>query len=125
MFTRDGGEWEGQNVFKANKSIVEKLRTVGALLHAQNFSHSYPHCWRCHNPLIFLATEQWFVSIDHHGLRAKVIDAIDNVKWYPAWSRDRIRNMTETRPDWTSRASARGACRFRRSDARSATRSRR
>jgi isoleucyl-tRNA synthetase len=101
MFTREAGEWEGQNVFKANRSIVEKLRSAGALLHAQNFSHSYPHCWRCHNPLIFLATEQWFVSVDHNGLRAKVIDAIDNVKWYPAWSRERIRNMTETRPDWT------------------------
>jgi len=100
VFTADGGEWAGQNVFKANESIVERIRSVGALLHAQDFSHSYPHCWRCHNPLIFLATEQWFVSIDHNGLRAKVIDAIDNVKWYPAWSRDRIRNMTETRPDW-------------------------
>ena len=100
VFTADGGEWAGQNVFKANESIVERIRSVGALLHAQDFSHSYPHCWRCHNPLIFLATEQWFVSIDHNGLRAKVIDAIDNVKWYPGWSRDRIRNMTETRPDW-------------------------
>ena len=100
IFTADGGEWAGQHIFKANKPIVEKLRTVGALLHARDFSHSYPHCWRCHNPLLFLATEQWFVSVDHHGLRGKVIDAIDNVKWYPAWSRDRIRNMTETRPDW-------------------------
>ena len=100
VFTADGGEWAGQNVFKANKPIVERLRAAGALLHAQNFSHSYPHCWRCHNPLIFLATEQWFVSIDHNELRVKVIDAIDKVKWYPGWSRDRIRNMTETRPDW-------------------------
>ena len=72
MFTREAGEWEGQNVFKANGSIVEKLRSVGALLHAKNFSHSYPHCWRCHNPLIFLATEQWFVSVDHNGLRANL-----------------------------------------------------
>ena len=126
VFTRDGGEWEGQNVFKANDSIVEKLRSVGALLHSQKFSHSYPHCWRCHNPLIFLATEQWFVSVDHHGLRGKVIDAIDNVKWYPAWSRDRIRNMTETRPDWYHLAPARvGRADSRRSDARNATRSRR
>jgi isoleucyl-tRNA synthetase len=100
VFTQDGGEWAGLNVFKANRPIVDKLRTVGALLHARDFSHSYPHCWRCHNPLIFLATEQWFVSIDHNGLRAKVIDAIDSAKWYPAWSRERIRNMTETRPDW-------------------------
>jgi isoleucyl-tRNA synthetase len=101
VFTRDGGEWEGQNVFKANRSIVERIRAAGALLHTQNFPHSYPHCWRCHNPLIFLATEQWFVSIDHNGLRGKITDAIDSVKWYPGWSRDRIRNMTETRPDWT------------------------
>ncbi len=100
VFTAEGGQWAGQNVFKANKSIVERLAAAGALLHAQNFSHSYPHCWRCHNPLIFLATEQWFVSIDHNELRVKVIDAIDKVKWYPGWSRDRIRNMTETRPDW-------------------------
>ncbi|MGO8802199.1 isoleucine--tRNA ligase [Candidatus Binatus sp.] len=100
VFTAEGGDWAGQNVFKANKSIVERLAAAGALLHAQNFSHSYPHCWRCHNPLIFLATEQWFVSIDHNELRVKVIDAIDKVKWYPGWSRDRIRNMTETRPDW-------------------------
>ena len=100
IFTEDGGEWAGQHVFKANKPIVERLREIGALLHARDFSHSYPHCWRCHNPLIFLATEQWFVSVDHHGLRGKVVDAIDSAKWYPAWSRERIRNMTETRPDW-------------------------
>jgi isoleucyl-tRNA synthetase len=101
VFTADGGEWAGQNVFRANKSIVARLGAVGALLHSHNFAHSYPHCWRCHNPLIFRATEQWFVSIDHNDLRRKLIDAIDAVKWFPGWSRDRIRNMTETRPDWT------------------------
>ena len=100
MFTADGGEWAGQNVFKANDSIVEKLREIGALLHTQKFSHSYPHCWRCKNPLIFLAAEQWFMSIDHDGLRQRIIEEIDGVQWIPAWSRDRIRNMTETRPDW-------------------------
>ena len=99
-FTADGGEWAGQNVFKANNSIVAKLKLVGALLEARNFAHQYPHCWRCKNPLIFRATEQWFLSIDHNGLRAKLIDAIDSVKWFPGWSRERIRNMTETRPDW-------------------------
>ena len=76
------------------------MRATGALLHALKFSHSYPHCWRCKNPLIFLATEQWFMRIDHDGLRQRVIEAIDEVQWIPAWSRDRIRNMTETRPDW-------------------------
>jgi isoleucyl-tRNA synthetase len=101
VFTADGGEWSGWNVFKANNSIVARLREVGALIHSHNYAHQYPHCWRCHNPLIFRATEQWFVSIDHNGLRQKLIGAIDGVKWFPAWSRDRIRNMTETRPDWT------------------------
>jgi isoleucyl-tRNA synthetase len=99
-FTAEGGEWAGQNVFKANDSIVEKLSANGALLHSQKFSHSYPHCWRCKNPLIFLAAEQWFMRIDHDGLRQRVIEEIDAVQWIPFWSRDRIRNMTETRPDW-------------------------
>jgi len=99
-FTAEGGEWVGQNVFKANHSIVERLRATGALLHLLEFSHSYPHCWRCKNPLIFLAAEQWFMRIDHDGLRRRVIEEIDAVRWIPAWSRDRIRNMTEMRPDW-------------------------
>ncbi len=100
VFNEDGGAWAGMNVFAANDPIVAKLRETGALLAAQTISHSYPHCWRCHKPLIFRATEQWFLRIDHEGLRDKVIAAIDGVKWYPGWSRDRIRNMTETRPDW-------------------------
>src|SRR5579863_4198328 len=100
VFTAEAGEWAGQNVFKANPAIVEKLREVGALLHTEKFSHSYPHCWRCKNPLIFLAAEQWFMNIDHDGLRERIVAEIDGVRWIPAWSRDRIRNMTETRPDW-------------------------
>ena len=99
-FTAEAGEWAGQNVFKANPAIVAKLREIGALLHAHDYTHSYPHCWRCKNPLIFLAAEQWFLRIDHDRLRERVIAEIDAVKWIPAWSRDRIRNMTETRPDW-------------------------
>ncbi len=94
------GDWEGQNVFKANPTIVEYLKSIGALLHGETLAHSYPHCWRCHNPLIFLATEQWFINIDHQGLREKMVAEIDAVTWTPAWSRDRIRNMTQTRPDW-------------------------
>ena len=99
-FTAEGGEWAGRNVFAANDAIVAKLRELGALLKVQKLTHSYPHCWRCKSPLIFLAAEQWFMRIDHDGLRARVIAAIDQVKWIPGWSRDRIRNMTETRPDW-------------------------
>ncbi len=94
------GEWEGKNVFDANPLVVERLKSMGALLHAETLAHSYPHCWRCHNPLIFLATEQWFLSIGHDGLRQKMVAEIDGAKWFPPWSRDRIRNMTETRPDW-------------------------
>jgi isoleucyl-tRNA synthetase len=94
------GEWAGQNVFAANNGIVERLRRDGALLHSTSYSHSYPHCWRCKNPLIFRATEQWFLKIDHESLRARVLSAIERVYWVPPWSRDRIRNMTETRPDW-------------------------
>ncbi len=100
IFTAEAGEWAGRNVFEANDSIVERLRLAGALLHTQTISHSYPHCWRCKNPLIFLAAEQWFMRIDHQDLRRRVIEGIDGVKWIPPWSRDRIRNMTETRPDW-------------------------
>ena len=100
LFTKDAEEWQGINVFDANNAIVAKLRDAGALVAVKKLSHSYPHCWRCHNPLIFRATEQWFMRIDHQGLREKIIAGIDSAKWVPGWSRDRIRNMTETRPDW-------------------------
>ncbi len=99
-FTAEAGQWAGQNVFEANESIVEQLRLAGALLAAHEYSHSYPHCWRCKNPLIFRATEQWFLNVDHRELRRRIVDEIDHVNWVPPWSRERIRNMTETRPDW-------------------------
>ena len=99
-FTRDVPEWQGLNVFDANAPIIAKLREVGALIASRQLTHQYPHCWRCHQPLIFRATEQWFLRIDHDGLRGKIVTAIDGAKWVPAWSRERIRNMTETRPDW-------------------------
>jgi isoleucyl-tRNA synthetase len=98
--TFTSGEWQGQNVFKANPAIIEYLQKEGALLHSEMYAHSYPHCWRCHNPVIFLATEQWFININHQRLREKMVAEIDAVIWTPAWSRDRIRNMTQTRPDW-------------------------
>jgi len=100
VFTTEAGEWAGQNVFAANDSIVAHLRSRGAVVHAEQTTHSYPHCWRCHKPLIFRATEQWFLRIDHQNLRQKVIAEIDRAQWTPPWSRDRIRNMTETRADW-------------------------
>lgn len=100
QFTEQAGPWAGREVFSANDAIVDELRRRGALVHGERFSHSYPHCWRCKSPLIFRATEQWFLRIDHAGLREAALRAIDRVQWVPAWGRDRIRNMMETRPDW-------------------------
>ncbi|MGH7916797.1 MAG: isoleucine--tRNA ligase, partial [Candidatus Binataceae bacterium] len=100
VFTAEAGAWAGRQVFAANDAIVEKLRETGALLKVETLSHSYPHCWRCKNPLIFRATEQWFLRIDHNGLRQRALEQIDQVRWVPGWSRDRIRNMVEGRPDW-------------------------
>ncbi len=100
VFTNQVPAYAGQQVFEANDSIVGDLRAAGALVHAQSVSHSYPHCWRCKNPVIFRATEQWFLQIDHEGLRERALRAIDQVQWIPRWSRERIANMVERRPDW-------------------------
>ncbi|MGQ0794379.1 MAG: isoleucine--tRNA ligase [Deltaproteobacteria bacterium] len=91
----------GMFVYNANKSIIEKLGELGRLFREQKFSHSYPHCWRCKNPVIFRATPQWFISMDRGGLRKNALFEIDNrVRWIPGWGRDRIFNMIENRPDW-------------------------
>ena len=99
-FTADAGNWVGRNVFEANNTVVDYLKSIGALLKVEALSHSYPHCWRCKNPLIFRATEQWFLRIDHNGLRERALAEVDRVKWVPRWAHDRIRNMVEGRPDW-------------------------
>jgi len=102
-------EYTGQYVFKANPLIVELLRTHGALLHSDKLEHSYPHCWRCHNPVIFRATEQWFISMETpmpggagkgDTLRTRTLEEIKKVKWDPAWGEERLTNMIQTRPDW-------------------------
>ncbi len=90
----------GMNVFDSNPHVLSKLRELGRLLHQEEIEHSYPHCWRCKKPVIFRATEQWFISLDKNGLRQKALDEIDRVKWIPAWGRDRIYNMLQVRPDW-------------------------
>lgn len=96
-----GGPWSGMEVTEANPKIVRWLEDRGALVHAGTVEHSYPHCWRCKNPVIFRATDQWFVSMDDTGLRRRSLDAIENeVRWYPASSVKRIRAMVEGRPDW-------------------------
>jgi isoleucyl-tRNA synthetase len=99
-FTAEAGKYDGRNVFESNDDIVEELRGRGSLLHGQQLEHSYPHCWRCKTPLIFRATEQWFLRVDHNELRGKALREIDQVSWLPRWGRDRIYNMVEHRPDW-------------------------
>ncbi|MCX5716700.1 MAG: class I tRNA ligase family protein, partial [Candidatus Omnitrophica bacterium] len=94
-------EFAGQNVHKANKAIIEKLRANGSLVFDENTSHSYPHCWRCKNPIIFRATEQWFMAVDHNELRKRMSGVINSgVKWVPASGRERISSMVQNRPDW-------------------------
>jgi len=99
-------EYDGLQVFKANQPIIELLKARGALLHEEKVEHSYPHCWRCHNPVIFRATEQWFISMETPmpgggTFRTRALEEIKKVKWDPAWGEERISNMVETRPDWT------------------------
>ena len=97
-------EYNGQQVFKANPLIVELLKRRGALLGFEKIEHSYPRCWRCHNPIIFRATEQWFISMEGKipggTLRSRSLEEIAKVKWDPAWGEERISNMIATRPDW-------------------------
>ena len=99
-FTQDVLFFAGQFVFDANDAVNKKLAEVGALLKEERMVHSYPHCWRTNDPIIFRATEQWFISMDKKGLRQKALKAIGEVTWIPPWGRDRIHGMIENRPDW-------------------------
>ncbi len=99
-FTPDVGGFAGLHVFEANPRVNEALRERGALLHEERVEHSYPHCWRCKQPVIFRSTRQWFISMDKTGLRQKALAEIDRVQWIPRWGRDRIYNMVRDRPDW-------------------------
>jgi isoleucyl-tRNA synthetase len=112
-------EYTGMRVWEANQPIIELVKSRGALLHAEKTEHSYPHCWRCHNPVIFRATEQWFISMEtpmpggsrrrgsegqrgseNGTLRTGTLEAIKQVKWDPSWGEERLSNMIATRPDW-------------------------
>jgi isoleucyl-tRNA synthetase len=90
----------GQKVFAANPAIVEFLKDRGRLLQSSQDTHSYPVCWRCKKPIIFRATEQWFIALDEGSLRERALEAIDHVRWFPAWGEERLHNMIATRPDW-------------------------
>ena len=113
-------EYDGQQVFKANPQIIELLKSRGVLLGYEKIEHSYPHCWRCHNPIIFRATEQWFISMEGKlrppqqvqnwdllgtpgrggTLRSRSLEEVKKVTWDPAWGEERISNMIAARPDW-------------------------
>ena len=90
----------GKNVWDANPLVIEILKQSGALLALKKVEHSYPHCWRCHKPTIFRATEQWFMGMDRNNLSGRALDAINGIKWLPSWGRDRMHNMIAERPDW-------------------------
>ena len=102
-------EYDGKKIFAANEPIIELLKARGALLARLDIEHSYPHCWRCHNPVIFRATEQWFIGMEtpmEHPdgsaatFRTRALDEIKKVRWDPSWGEERISNMIATRPDW-------------------------
>ncbi|OFW35646.1 MAG: isoleucine--tRNA ligase [Acidobacteria bacterium RIFCSPLOWO2_12_FULL_60_22] len=99
-FVEGYGEISGKTVFEANPVVVDFLRNRGALVQAESVEHSYPHCWRCHHPVIFRATEQWFIKLDHQDLRSRALAEIRKVQWNPEWGMERIANMIATRPDW-------------------------
>jgi len=94
-------DMEGELVWDANPKVLERLKEKGLLVHAGEVAHQYPHSWRSHEPVVIRATDQWFMSIDHEDLRQRCLRAInEDVQWFPAWGRERIANMMETRPDW-------------------------
>jgi len=99
-FTKEAGQFAGEHVHKANKGIIELLKSKGALLAEEKISHSYPHCWRCKHPVIFRATEQWFISMKTNDLLKKTVENVHAVTWLPAWGKDRFLSMVEHRPDW-------------------------
>jgi len=99
-FTDEVPEWRGTFVFEANPAIVAHLEAEGSLVASREFRHSYPHCWRCKNAIVFRATEQWFIGMERANLRERALAEIDRVRWIPAWGRERIWGMISTRPDW-------------------------
>ena len=100
-FIAEVAHFAGLTVWEANPRIIDHLRAIGALVAEVSLQHTYPHCWRCKNPTLFRATEQWFIALDRHGLRQKALDAIRNeVRWIPGWGEERIYNMVAHRPEW-------------------------
>jgi isoleucyl-tRNA synthetase len=99
-FTAEVPELSGRSVFESDAEVVRILEAHGALLSSAPYDHSYPHCWRCKHPVIFRATDQWFLSMEANDLRVRTLREIDRTRWIPAWGRDRITGMIANRPDW-------------------------
>ena len=99
-FLSDAGPYAGRNIFDAQQQIVDDLAASGALVRAAAYEHSYPHCWRCKNPVIFRATAQWFIALDANGLRERIEAQIPNVAWLPAWGETRMTQMIANHPEW-------------------------
>lgn len=97
-FTDEAQQYTGLTLEEGNKAVVKDLQETGALLNVSTIEHSYPHCWRCRKPIMYRATEQWFVSIEQ--FRSEMLDAIKQVKWIPGWGIDRITGMVADRGDW-------------------------
>jgi isoleucyl-tRNA synthetase len=93
-------KYKGMNVFEANQAIMDDLLKEKKLTRTKDIVHSYPHCWRCKNPVIFRATSQWFISMEENKLRERCLDEIKKINWIPPWGEERIANMVEARPDW-------------------------
>ena len=85
---------------EANEAVIELLQTNNSLVHQENYTHSYPHCWRSKTPVIFRGMDQWFIKIDHNDFRQKALKAIQEVNWVPSWGQNRIEGAVEARPDW-------------------------
>jgi isoleucyl-tRNA synthetase len=100
VFTAEAGPYAGMHIWKANSKIVEDLQANGSLWLAYEITHSYPHCWRCHNPVIFRATSQWFIAMDQNRLRKRTIDNIRDVEFTPEWGENRMEQMLENHPEW-------------------------
>lgn len=99
-FTEEGHIFAGQKVYEANDKIIEALKTKGILLYSDKITHSYPHCWRCLQPVIFRATSQWFLNLDHKDLRQRLLKAVKEVRWVPEEGLNRIEGMVKARHEW-------------------------
>jgi isoleucyl-tRNA synthetase len=99
-FLAEAGPYAGLDIFDAQQRIVDDLRASGALVRVAAYEHSYPHCWRCKNPVVFRATAQWFIALDANGLRGRIEEQIPSVAWVPHWGENRMEQMIANHPEW-------------------------